>query len=73
MAAIYNAKICLQLQKDFGSFEGWLNKIDADDRDVHKIFKRHFKFMGPEVVKSFLMSVGKIPAWHGKNCWKYRN
>ena len=72
-SAIYNAKVFIQLKKEFGSFEKWLNNIDVKDENVHKIFKKHFKFMGPEIVKSFLMSTGKIPDCHEKNCWKYNS
>ena len=71
-SVIYNAKVFLQLKAEFGSFEKWLDTIDVNDAEVYKVFKKHFKFMGPEVVKSFLMSASKIPSWHGKNCWKYR-
>lgn len=71
-SAVYNAKVFIQIKKVSGSFEKWLNAIDVNDRNVHKIFKQKFKFMGPEIVKSFLMSVGKIPERHFKGCWKFK-
>ena len=69
-SAIHNAKVFTQIKKDHGSFGKWLSQIDATDKNVHKIFKQNFKFMGPEIVRMFLMSVGKIPS-HEKYCWRY--
>lgn len=69
-SAIHNAKVFLKLKKEFGSFENWLNQNNLLDKNTYKIFQKYFKFMGPEIVKMFLMSVGKIPAEHGKGCWK---
>lgn len=37
-----------------------------------KEFKRHFKFVGGEIVGEFLMSIGMLPGSHGKECEKYK-
>ena len=37
-----------------------------------KEFKKHFKFVGGEIVGEFLMSIGILPGAHGKECDKYR-
>ena len=71
-SAIYNANVFIQLKKELGSFKKWLDTIDVKDRNVHGVFKEKFKFMGPEIVRSFLMSVGKIQECHEKGCWKFK-
>ena len=69
-STIYNAKKVLDIQKTFGSFRKWIDSLDAKDKNVYKEFKKHFKFMGPGVVESFLMSTGRIETHHMKGCWK---
>ena len=69
-STIYNAKKALDIQKTFGSFRKWIDSLDANDKNVYKEFKKHFKFMGPGVVESFLMSTGRIETHHMKGCWK---
>lgn len=68
-AAIFNAQAILRLQSEYGSFKHWL--------DVHhplalaewvKLFKRHFKFVGGEIVNEFLMSVGYLKGAHEEKC-----
>jgi DNA-3-methyladenine glycosylase I len=38
-----------------------------------KIFKKHFKFVGGEIVGEFLMSIDMLPGSHGKECARYRH
>ena len=68
-AAIENAKKILELQKEFGSFKNW---IDANHpltkEEWVKLFKKHFKFTGGEIVNEFLMSTGYLPGAHTENC-----
>jgi len=68
-AAIHNAGVLLGIQKEYGSFKQWL--------DHHhplaiggwtKLFKRHFKFVGGEIVNEFLMSTGYLPGAHIEGC-----
>jgi DNA-3-methyladenine glycosylase I len=68
-AAIHNAQVIQTIQKDFGSFERWL--------DVHhpkslmewtKLFKATFRFVGGEIVNEFLMSTGYLQGSHEPSC-----
>lgn len=82
-AAIYNAQEIVKLQKEFGSFRKWLDKeggrlqveggrnIDLKKEWI-KVFKKHFKFVGGEIVGEFLMSINMLPNSHDKNCSVYR-
>lgn len=36
-----------------------------------KLFKKHFKFVGGEIVGEFLMSIDMLPGSHGQGCFKY--
>ncbi|WP_159991972.1 DNA-3-methyladenine glycosylase I [Pelistega ratti] len=72
-AAIFNAQQILLLQKEFGSFKAWL--------DTHhplqlpewvKLFKKHFKFVGGEIVNEFLMSTGYLEGAHTPDCPQYQ-
>ena len=68
-AAIENAKTILQLQKEFGSFEAWLESEHPKTKDEWvKLFKKTFKFTGGEIVNEFLMSIGILPGAHAPTC-----
>ncbi len=75
-AAIYNAKEIIALQKEFGSFKNWLDKqhkiIHHSKQDSKgewvKLFKKHFRFTGGEIVNEFLMSTGYLPGCHSEDC-----
>lgn len=68
-AAIENAKTILQLQKEYGSFLKWLqHHHPLAKEDWVKLFKKHFKFTGGEIVNEFLMSIGLLPGAHDKDC-----
>lgn len=71
-AAVENAKTILQLQKQHGSFERWIefhHPLPKDD--WVKLFKKNFKFTGGEIVNEFLMSTGVLPNAHDQNCPVY--
>lgn len=74
-AAIENAKIILQIQKESGSFRRWLEihseKINSL-QDWVKLFKKTFKFTGGEIVNEFLMSIGYLPGAHSEDCPAYQ-
>ena len=71
-AAIENAKTIQQLQKEFSSFEKWLAAHHPlSKEDWVKLFKRHFKFTGGEIVNEFLMSIGYLPGAHDESCPVY--
>ena len=72
-AAIENAKTILQLQKEFKSFENWLDHHYPKTReDWTKLFKQTFRFTGGEIVNEFLMSTGYLPNAHEKSCPIYK-
>lgn len=76
-AAIHNAQKICELQKEFGSFRKWLDtqsKEVGDDKTAWvKLFKKHFTFVGGEIVGEFLMSINLLPGAHGKGCSRYAN
>lgn len=68
-AAIENAKTILLLQKEYGSFEKWLEHHHPKTKEEWvKLFKKTFKFTGGEIVNEFLMSIGYLPGAHDANC-----
>jgi DNA-3-methyladenine glycosylase I len=72
-AAIENAKTILKLQKEFGSFEKWLESHHPKTKDEWvKLFKKTFRFTGGEIVNEFLMSIGYLPGAHTANCPVYK-
>ena len=72
-AAIENAKTILQLQKEFGSFEKWLEHHHPKTKEEWvKLFKRTFRFTGGEIVNEFLMSIGYLPGAHSADCKVYK-
>lgn len=72
-AAIENAKRIVQLQKEYGSFENWINKHHPLTKDEWvKLFKKTFLFTGGEIVNEFLMSTGYLPGCHIESCPVYK-
>jgi DNA-3-methyladenine glycosylase I len=73
-AAIENAKIILEIQKEHGSFKNWLdmNSVKMNSlAEWTKLFKSRFKFTGGEIVNEFLMSTGYLPGAHSTDCPVY--
>ena len=72
-AAIENAKVIITLQKEYGSFEKWLEHHHPKTLpEWVKLFKKTFTFTGGEIVNEFLMSIGYLPGTHDKNCPAYK-
>lgn len=68
-AAIHNARVVQQLRQEYGSFRGWLEAHHPQPHgDWVKLFKRTFRFTGPEIVNEFLMSTGYLPGAHRDDC-----
>ncbi|WP_158963058.1 DNA-3-methyladenine glycosylase I [Myroides fluvii] len=68
-AAIENAKVIMQLQREFGSFEQWLEHHHPKTKEEWvKLFKKHFRFTGGEIVNEFLMSIGYLKGAHAETC-----
>ena len=71
-AAIENAKMILQLQKEYGSFKSWLDSHHPKTKDDWtKLFKKTFKFTGGEIVNEFLVSTGYLAGAHIETCAVY--
>lgn len=71
-AAIYNANTILRLQSEFGSFRSWINHHHPLKKEEWvKLFKKHFKFVGGEIVGEFLMSIAILEGAHSKDCPMY--
>lgn len=71
-AAIYNAKAIRELQAEYGSFKAWLDANHPLKKEEWvKLFKRHFKFVGGEIVNEFLMSTGYLKGAHSEKCSVY--
>jgi DNA-3-methyladenine glycosylase I len=68
-AAIVNAKKIIELQKECGSFEGWLDMHHPLSKDEWtKLYKKTFVFTGGEIVNEFLMSTGYLAGAHDEDC-----
>ncbi|MCT2406038.1 DNA-3-methyladenine glycosylase I [Chryseobacterium antibioticum] len=73
-AAIENAKTIIALQKEFGSFEKWLEHHHPKTlQEWMKLFKKTFKFTGGEIVNEFLMSTGYLKGAHAESCPVYQH
>lgn len=72
-AVIHNAAVVIGLQKEHGSFENWLSKHHPRTKDEWvKLFKKHFKFVGGEIVNEFLVSIGLLSGAHKQGCPVYQ-
>ena len=83
-AAINNAKIFIDIQKEFGSFDRYiwgftdgkiikaeyLTESDLSKEISKDLKKRGMKFVGPTIIYSYLESIGIIDN-HQKACFKY--
>jgi DNA-3-methyladenine glycosylase I len=71
-AAVVNAGRFRDLQRRHGSFRRFLAGLPLDDRTATvRAFRANFTFMGPEIVKEFLMSTGHWPVRHERGCPRY--
>ena len=71
-AVIHNAKIIKSLQKSHGTFAAWIGTHSnghLSEKEWVKLFKKQgFKFIGGEIMKEFLQSIGHLPSPHDKMC-----
>ena len=71
-AAIANARTIQRLREAHGSFRGWLDAHHPRDREGWvKLFRKTFRFTGPEIVNEFLMCVGYLPGAHDPDCPRF--
>lgn len=68
-AAIHNAGVIVDLQKEHGSFAAWLDLNHPKSREEWvKLFKKTFKFTGGEITNEFLLSSGYLRGAHDDDC-----
>lgn len=68
-AVIFNAKAVLVLMDKHGSFKAWLELNHPLSLQKWVIlFRKTFKFMGPEIVREFLVSLAYLPGAHDEFC-----
>lgn len=68
-SVIHNARVVLGLQAEHGSFRAWLDHHHPlAPAEWVRLFKRTFRFTGPEIVGEFLMSTGYLPGAHRDDC-----
>ncbi len=75
LAIIDNAGRVRAMRDSHGGFANWIEAHRADEtgspRDRAawiKLFRRTLRFMGPEVVGEFLLSIGVLPGAHAPDC-----
>ena len=68
-SAIDNAGRLLRLEEEHGSFDAWMAAHHPLEKgEWIKLFRQTFRFMGPEIVGEFLMSIGYLPGAHREQC-----
>ena len=68
-AVIHNAGVVQSLHREHGSFKAWLeHHHPLPHADWVKLFRKTFRFTGPEIVGEFLMSTGYLPGAHRDDC-----
>lgn len=74
-AIISNARVFLELASQYGSYRKWFQQLDAETAGaraaLYPLFRKTFRFMGPETTKCYLMGVGKIDPEHESTCWRH--
>ncbi|WP_027966004.1 DNA-3-methyladenine glycosylase I [Halomonas halocynthiae] len=68
-AVIHNASVIQQLRDSHGGFHQWLeHHHPLPHSEWVKLFRRTFRFTGPEIVREMLMSTGYLPGAHRDDC-----
>lgn len=67
-AVVYNAQIIQKIQGKYGGFSHWFYDIleGVAYPSLQKILSKHFKFMGPELSRMWLMASGRISRAEGE-------
>ena len=73
-AMVHNARQFQEISSRHGSYMRWFHGLRAETPDeisaLYPVFRKTFKFMGPETTQCYLMGVGKIPPDHDAFCWR---
>lgn len=68
-ATIHNAAVIRDLRQQAGGFDAWLRQHHPrSEAEWVRLFKATFRFMGPEIVREFLLSLGFLPGAHREDC-----
>ncbi len=68
-AVIANARIVQGMRASDGGFAAWLDKHHPRPlAEWISLFRKNFRFTGPEVVREFLLSTGYLPGAHAADC-----
>lgn len=68
-ATRHNAQAFIAIAQSHGSVADWLDAHHPLPLpDWVRLFRRQFKFVGPEIVGEFLMSLGWLPGAHRETC-----
>jgi len=57
-ATINNAKVVLEVEKEFGSFKGYLASFGKDEGRLQEDLRSKFQHVGPSTARMFLWSAG---------------
>lgn len=85
-ATVSNAKIFINIKKEYGSFKKYLLTFwngdvifdyesitsNLSDKISNDLKKRKMKFLGSTIIQSYLQAIGIINA-HQPSCFKYKN
>ena len=71
-AMIYNAQRVQNWKEGGGGFADWLERHHPQPPpEWVKIFRKQFRFVGPEIVREFLTGTGFLPGAHQPDCPRY--
>lgn len=72
-AVVANAATVLRLRDEAGGVAAWLRQHHPrSEADWVRLFRKTFRFIGPEIVREFLLSTGYLPGAHREDCPVYR-
>jgi DNA-3-methyladenine glycosylase I len=71
-SVIHNARVIKEIQKEYKSFQNYLDSLPNRLKTMQLEFRKRFKFMGPEISRMFVFNIGKIAPPHEPNCWRYQ-
>src|SRR4051812_19419683 len=68
-AAIANAKVYLEIQREFGTFNAYLAAFSDPQVLSRDLKERGMRFVGPTIVESFMEATGRLDH-HDRGCFR---
>lgn len=68
-STVENARRLKKIIDEHGSFANYISSLMDTQEELTREFKKQFRFMGPKIVESFLLSIGKLDGAHEPGCW----